>query len=129
MATWEDAARIALGLPDTTEGTSYGSMAWKVKDKKFAWKRPLRRSDQEALGGSASTGAVLAVRVPDVGVKESLLATDPDVYFTTPHFDGYPIILVQLERIPVSELKELLVEAWLDRAPKRVAEEYLGEVP
>ncbi|ASU85050.1 hypothetical protein CDO52_21640 [Nocardiopsis gilva YIM 90087] len=127
MATWEDVARIALGLPETTEGTSYGSPAWTVKGKKFTWERPLRKADIAALGDAAPEGAVLAVRVPDAGVKESLVATDPDVYFTTPHFDGYPIILVQLDRIPVPELEELLVEAWLDQAPKRLAEEYLGE--
>jgi hypothetical protein len=68
---------------------------------------------------------VLAARVPDLGAKEALLADDPDVYFTTPHFDGYPAVLVRLDRIEVSELEELLVEAWLARAPKRLATEHL----
>jgi hypothetical protein len=63
--------------------------------------------------------------VPDLGAKEALLADDPDVYFTTPHFNGYPAILVRLERISVSDLEELLVEAWLARAPKRLAKRYL----
>jgi hypothetical protein len=60
-----------------------------------------------------------------LGAKEALLADDGDVYFTTPHFDGYPAILVRLERITVPELEELLVEAWLCRAPRRLAAEYL----
>jgi hypothetical protein len=63
--------------------------------------------------------------VPDLGAKQALLADDAGVYFTTPHFDGYPSILVRLERIALPELEELLVEAWLDRAPRRLASEYL----
>jgi hypothetical protein len=67
---------------------------------------------------------VLGARVPDEGVKQALIADDPAVYFTTPHFDGYPAILVQLEQIEPDELNELVVEAWLCRAPKRLAGEY-----
>jgi hypothetical protein len=63
--------------------------------------------------------------VADLGVKQALLTDDPGVYFTTPHFNGYPAILVRLDRITVAELGELIVEAWLARAPKRLAEEYL----
>jgi hypothetical protein len=63
--------------------------------------------------------------VPDLGAREALLADD-DVYFTTPHFDGYPAILVRLDRMPIPELEELLVEAWLARAPKRLAAEHLN---
>jgi len=126
MATWDDVRRIALALPATTEqSTRDGLPGWRVKDKAFTWERPLRRADLEALGAAAPQGPILGVRVPDVGVKEALLADDPDVYFTTPHFDGYAAILVRLDRIPVPELEELLVEAWLDRAPKRLAKEYL----
>ena len=58
-------------------------------------------------------------------MKQALLTDDPDVYFTTPHFNGYPAILVRLDRIAVAELGELIVEAWLARAPKRLAGEYL----
>lgn len=60
----------------------------------------------------------------DIGVKEAMLADDPDIYFTTPHFNGYPAVLVRLDRIPASELAELLVEAWASRAPKRVVRDY-----
>ena|SRR2546429_2521993 len=126
MATWDDVRRIALALPETSEGTSYGNLSWQVKDKGFVWERPLRRGDLEALGPNAPTGPVVAARVPDVGAKEALLADDPDVYFTTPHFNGYPAILVQLDRIAVPDLEELIVEAWLARAPKRLAADYLA---
>jgi hypothetical protein len=72
---------------------------------------------------------VLGARVPDEGAKEALLADDPGVYFTTPHFDGYPAVLVRLDVIGVPELTELVTEAWLTRAPKRLAKLYLDELP
>lgn len=125
MATWDDVRRIALALPETSERPSYGTPAWRVRDKGFAWERPLRQADLDALGHDAPGGPILGVHVADVGVKEALLADDPDVYFTTPHFDGYAAILVRLDRIAVAELGELIVEAWLLRAPKRLAKQYL----
>jgi hypothetical protein len=84
----------------------------------------VRRGDLQALGDAAPEGPVLAARVPDVGAKQALLADGGEVYFTT-HFDGYPAILVRLDRIAVPELEELLVEAWLCRAPRRLATGYL----
>ena len=130
MATWDDVRRIALALPETTERGTYDALpAWRVKDKSFAWERPLRPADLAALGDAAPDGPILGVRVADLGVKEALLADDPAVYFTTPHFNGYPAVLVRLDRIGVPELEELLVEAWLDRAPKRLAAGYLAAKP
>jgi len=126
MATWDDVRRLALELPETVERSSGdGLVQWRVKDKLFAWERPLRRADLEALGDAAPDGPILGARVPDLGAKEALLADDAEVYFTTPHFNGYPAVLVRLERITVPDLEELLVEAWLARAPKRLAAEYL----
>ena len=93
------------------------------------WERPLRRADYDALGEAAPDGPILGARVADVGVKEALLADQPDVYFTTPHFDGYPAVLVRLNRITVADLEELVVEAWLDRAPKRLGMQFLAERP
>jgi hypothetical protein len=127
MATWDDVQRLALRLPQTEEQSSRdGLLDWRIKDKSFAWERPLRRGDLQALGDAAPSGPVLAARVPDLGAKEALLADDADVYFTTPHFDGYPAILVRLDQIALPELEELLVEAWLCRAPKRLAAKYLA---
>lgn len=125
MATWDDVRRIALALPETGEIERWGDPAWQVRKKAFAWDRPLRKTDLAALGADAPDGPILAAYVPDLGAKEALLADDPDVYFTIPHFDGFPAVLVRLERIGPAELEELLVEAWLDRAPKRLAAEYL----
>ena len=125
MATWEDVRRIALGLPGASERSSRGLPRWEVRDKAFAWERPLRPADLRALGDRAPDGPILGARVEHVGAKEALLADDPAVFFTTPHFDGYPAVLVRLDRISVEELHELIVEAWLTRAPKRVAREYI----
>jgi len=125
VATWDDVRGIALALPETNEVSSRGLPTWRVKDKGFIWERPLRRADLEALGDAAPDGPILGARVADLGVKEALLADDPSVYFTTPHFDGYSAVLIRLERISVEELYEVVVEAWFDRAPKRLAKEYL----
>ena len=127
MATWDDVRRLALALPETAEGVSRdGLAAWDVRDKTFAWERPLRPADRKALGPAAPEGPVLAARVPDLGAKEALLAEAGDTWFTTPHFQGYPAILARLDQATVADLEELLVEAWLSRAPKRLAKEYLG---
>jgi hypothetical protein len=95
-----------------------------VGDKLFVWERPLRRSDREALGNAAPDGPILGARVEHEGAKQALLADDPDVFFTTPHFDGYPAILVQLERIGLDDLQEVVVEAWLNRAPPKLLRRY-----
>jgi hypothetical protein len=123
MATWDDLRRIAEKLPETQEPTEHN---WRIRDKPLAWERPLRETDREALGDAAPDGPILGVRTRDVGVKEALLADDPDVYFTIPHFDGYPAILVRLDRIDPQELEELFVEIWLHRAPKKLRDAYLS---
>jgi hypothetical protein len=125
VATWDDVRRIARALPETEERLSRNLRQWRVKDKGFVWERPLRRADLEALGDEAPDGPILGARVEHVGAKEALLADDPAVYFTTPHFDGYPAILVRLDEIGLEDLQELIVESWLVRAPRRLADTYL----
>ncbi|HLY47814.1 MAG TPA: MmcQ/YjbR family DNA-binding protein [Solirubrobacteraceae bacterium] len=127
MATWDDVRRIALALPETREELRRGLMFWVVKDKLFVWERPLRQSDLRALGDAAPEGPILGARVEHLVAKDALIADNPEVYFTTPHFDGYPAVLVLLERIALDELEELIVEAWLARAPKRLAAAYEAE--
>ena len=128
MATWDDVRRIALALPEVTEETRWGTASWCVRGKGFVWERPLRQADLAALGDRAPAGDVLGVRVPDLGVKEALLADDPRVYFTTPHFDGYPAVLVELANASVEDLEEVVPEAWVARAPKRLAKAYLDAI-
>ena len=125
MASWEDVRRIALALPETGEGTSRDLASWRVRDKAFVWERPLRQADLRALGDAAPDGPILGARVEHLVAKEALLVDDPQVFFTTPHFDGYPMVLVRLDQITVEDLEEVIVEAWLSRAPKRLAREYV----
>jgi len=122
MATWDQIETIAGDLPEVE---SPRSNQWRVRNKLLAWERPLRKSDYEALGDDAPSGDILAVWLPDLEAKAALLADDPEVYFTTPHFDGYRIILVRLDEASVAELEELIIEAWVDRAPKRLSQSYL----
>ncbi len=127
MATWDDVRRSAMALPETTEGSRRGGLSWEVRTKGFVWERPLRKADLEHLGKAAPEGEILAARTADVGVKDALVADDPATYFTTPHFHGYPAVLVRLDAIGGQELDELVVEAWLAVAPKRLAAAYLAE--
>ena len=121
MASWRDVRRLALALPGTSEQSrASGTFAWIVNDKFFAWERPLRPSDIAALGKNAPTGPILGVRTADLEMKDVLLASDPEVFFTTPHFNGYPAVLIRLGKISTKTLKYVILEAWLARAPKRV---------
>jgi hypothetical protein len=128
MATWDDVASIVGDLQLTDERSPH---EWRVGKKLIAWERPLRKSDREALaalGIEPPEGDILGVRVADEGVKFALIADEPDLYFTTSHFDGYPAVLVKLAEIDELGLRELIVEAWLTQAPKRLVQEFLGEV-
>ena len=127
MATWDDVQRLAMAMPQSDERISRENRQWRVKDKLFVWERPLRRSDLEALGDAAPDGPILGARVEHLVAKEALLADDPSVFFTTPHFDGYPAVLVRLDEIALDDLEEVIVEAWLCRAPKRLVQAYVDE--
>jgi len=129
VATWEDVARIVGGLPLTAEQSPHD---WRVGKKLVAWERPMRPSDREALargGSEPPEGDILGVRVSDEGVKFALIGDEPGVYFTTPHFDGYPAVLVNLAEIAVGDLEELITEAWLTQAPKTLVQEFLADLP
>jgi hypothetical protein len=129
MADWDDVRRIALALPETTEGVSWGNAAWQVRGKSFVWERPLRKTDIAALGDAAPDGPILGAQTEHLVAKEAFLADDPEVFFTTPHFDGYAAVLVRLDAIDVADLEEVVVEAWLARAPKTLADAYLRDQP
>jgi hypothetical protein len=124
MASWDDVARACLALPGTAESTSYRNRSWAVRGKSFVWERPLGKKDLAELGDAAPSGPVLGVRVPDVGVKEALLAEEPGTCFTTSHFDGYPAVLVRLDELGPELLEELVEEAWASMAPKRLLAEH-----
>src|SRR5690349_7380756 len=107
MATEDDVRRIALSLPETSEKPWYGTPGFRVKDKGFL------RIRTEAEGG-------LVVFVADLSEQDALLASDPATFFTTPHYDGYPAVLVDIAAIDVDELRELITDSWRLKAPKRV---------
>jgi hypothetical protein len=121
VADWDDVRRIALALPETSERLSRGNAQWRVKDKLFVWERPLLGPDLAALGADAPDGPILGARVEHLVAKEALLGDPSGVFFTTPHFDGYAAILVRLDAIALDDLDEVIVEAWLARAPERLA--------
>ncbi len=127
MPCWDDVRRLALALPETDERVSREQRQWRVKDKLFVWERPLRPKEVAELGDDAPDGAILGARVEHVGAKQALIDDDSRVYFTTPHFDGYAAILVRLERIALDELEEVVTEAWMARAPKRLLDAFLAE--
>jgi len=127
VATVADVRRIALSLPETAERVSRGNLEWRVKDKGFVWERPLRKGDIEALGDRVPDGPVYGARTADEGVKHALIADDPAVYFTTPHFHGFAAILFELDRITAPDLTELITDAWLARAPKKLADAFLRQ--
>lgn len=105
MVTFETVRQLALALPEATEGTSYGTPAFKVRGKLFA--RLLEEGD------------ILVVKV-DSGYREALIRMEPDTYFTTPHYAGYPYVLVRLASVDQGELRGLLTDAWRLSAPKRL---------
>jgi hypothetical protein len=128
LATWADVSRLALALPEAEEGTTFGgSRAWTVRKKLFVWERPLRKRDVEDLGDAAPDGPILGARVEHLIAKEALLADESGVFFSTPHFDGYPAVLIRLPDIDLDLLEETVTEAWLARAPKRLVRAYLAD--
>jgi hypothetical protein len=124
MASWADVSRVVATLPETEETSP---RTWRVRKKLIVWERPLRPADYEALSDDAPAGDILGARVADEGVKFALVADDPAVFFTTPHFDGYPMVLVRLAAIGESELTELVTDAWLAQAPKTLVKKFLSE--
>jgi hypothetical protein len=128
VATLDDLDELALGLPQTTKELSGdGRPAYKVHGKLFCCHRGRRPDALDEHGERLDD--VLMFRVPDLDVKELLLADARGIYFTTPHFDGYPAVLVripQLARLDRGELRDLVEEAWLTRAQKRVAKAWLA---
>lgn len=123
---FESVAVIALRLPEATEGERGGTRTWFVAGKAFAWERPFRKADLVRFGDEIPpSGPILAVRVASLDEKDALLAVERPGFFTIPHFDGYPGILIQLDAVEGAALVEAIRAAWLAMAPRRLATEYL----
>jgi len=125
-----DLDELALGLPQTTKEVSEdGRPSYLVHGKRFCLQRS-RRPDAIDSETGERLDDVLMFRVEDLDVKELILADDRSIYFTTPHFNGYPAVLVRipdLAKLDREELFDLVAEAWLTRAQKRVAKAWLAE--
>ncbi len=130
MATMADLDELALALPGVErELSDEGRPAYTVNGKAFAFHRSQRKDAIDAETGERLDD-VLMFRVADLDEKEILLSDDRGAYFTTPHFRNYPAVLVRipdLAKLDRAELHDLIVEAWLTRAPKRVASAWLAE--
>lgn len=115
MPSWKDVREIGLAFPGVEEATSYGTPALKAGKRGMLCR--LRTSPD-----------ALVIRVTDMLEREAMLQGDPDVFFTTPHYDGYPYVLVKLEKVDPVELRELVEEAWRIKSAKRVVAAYDAEM-
>ena len=109
MATIDDVRRIALSFPETVEKPMYGTPGFRVRNNAFARLR--------------EEGDILVVWCADEGEKEAYITTRPDIFFTLPHYDGSPLVLVRLPAIEAEELRDVLSDAWRLRAPRRLVAE------
>jgi hypothetical protein len=119
MATQDDVRRLSLALPATSEDLGYFS--FKVQGKAFVWAWQERIEPKKARIPNAE---VVAIRVAHELEKEALIDMDPDVFFTEPHYNGYPAILVRLPPIDLPMLEKLLTDGWRIQAPKRLVREF-----
>jgi hypothetical protein len=126
MPSWDDVARACLALPGTTEEVSAkGRRRWLVRGRTFVRDRPLHLTDLAELGDAAPEGPILVAYLPDVGAREALITAEPDVYFTTPHCAGVPVVQCRLDALDPQGLTELVAEAWASRAPRGLLAEHL----
>jgi hypothetical protein len=121
MATQEDVRRIALSLPDTSEADDHFgfSVLNKGKPKGYVWAWNERIEPKKPR---VPRPDVVAIRVASQAEKEELLAADPAKFFTEPHYNGFPAVLVRLPAIDTGELEELIIDAWRGQAPQALAE-------
>lgn len=131
MATIDDIRRIVLALPETEETVEghRGGLQWRTKKGGVIWERGPGKRDLAQLaemGRDWPEGITCAVRVETEEIKDALIVGEPDVFFTIPHFDGYPAVLFVLDRIAVDDLRDVIVDAWLLRVSPRTAKAWLA---
>ena len=125
----QDRARRFPALQESVDGHR-GGATWRTDNGAFVWERGPSKADLAKLaelGRTWPAGPVVGVRTEGLDGKEALLGSFPEIFFTIPHFDGYPAVLVRLDAIDVDQLREVITDAWLLKVPKRVAKEWLAE--
>ena len=123
MATPDDVRRIALSLPEVVESEEWFAFSVdnKGKAKGIAW---VWMERVEPKKPRVPHPGVVAIRVDGQGEKQALIEAEPEVFFTVPHYDGFPAVLVRLDVIDVDELTELLTDAWRIQAPRALVREF-----
>jgi hypothetical protein len=126
VATLDDVALIASALPEVTEGERHSQKIWSVAGKVFAWERRFSKADLRRMGDAVPPAdPILAVRVQDLEEKQAILAEHRAGFFTIPHFDGFPAVLIELGRVAEPDLREAVLDGWLACAPPRLTRPYL----
>jgi len=125
VISFDQAAALALALPEVTEGERFGHRTWFVGKKAFAWERPFSKADIKRFGDETPPpGPILAVSTAGLAEKEAVLAQHAGPVFTISHFDGFAAVLIQLKLIRKPALRELLQDGWLAVAPKSLVQEH-----
>ena len=128
MQTFDDVARMAMALPEVTEGEDkhrHGHRTWEIGGKTFAWERSFSKADIKRYGAQTPPeGPILAIRTADLAEKEGILAANPAAFFTIPHFNGYKAYLIQLDNVDAGTLRDALTDGWLAVAPRALADQH-----